>query len=120
MLFLCSLPDTVASVGDEPRKVLLRLYGAILKMVSSWAAQGWEGPVNCFNPLSSATWEEILNVLVVLLKLFKYITFILIGLYNLAFVSIPSEFLFLLTIYQETSANIPSFISTESIMLVKS
>ncbi|XP_036272387.1 choline kinase alpha isoform X3 [Pipistrellus kuhlii] len=32
MLFLCSLPDTVASVGDEPRKVLLRLYGAILKM----------------------------------------------------------------------------------------
>ncbi|XP_059565855.1 choline kinase alpha isoform X3 [Myotis daubentonii] len=32
MLFLCSLPDTVATVGDEPRKVLLRLYGAILKM----------------------------------------------------------------------------------------
>uniref|UniRef100_A0A673TK37 Ethanolamine kinase n=1 Tax=Suricata suricatta TaxID=37032 RepID=A0A673TK37_SURSU len=32
MLFQCSLPDTVASVGDEPRKVLLRLYGAILKM----------------------------------------------------------------------------------------
>lgn len=35
MLFQCSLPDTVATVGDEPRKVLLRLYGAILKMVSS-------------------------------------------------------------------------------------
>ncbi|XP_036991284.2 choline kinase alpha isoform X4 [Artibeus jamaicensis] len=33
MLFQCSLPDTVATVGDEPRKVLLRLYGAILKMV---------------------------------------------------------------------------------------
>ncbi|KAM8812488.1 choline kinase alpha isoform 3-T3 [Rhynchonycteris naso] len=32
MLFQCSLPDTVATVGDEPRKVLLRLYGAILKM----------------------------------------------------------------------------------------
>ncbi|KAM9763280.1 choline kinase alpha isoform 3-T3 [Dama dama] len=32
MLFQCSLPDTLASVGDEPRKVLLRLYGAILKM----------------------------------------------------------------------------------------
>ncbi|XP_077622673.1 choline kinase alpha isoform X2 [Crocuta crocuta] len=32
MLFQCSLPDTVAAVGDEPRKVLLRLYGAILKM----------------------------------------------------------------------------------------
>nr|XP_042093772.1 choline kinase alpha isoform X2 [Ovis aries] len=33
MLFQCSLPDTLATVGDEPRKVLLRLYGAILKMV---------------------------------------------------------------------------------------
>ncbi|XP_021120148.1 choline kinase alpha isoform X3 [Heterocephalus glaber] len=32
MLFQCSLPDTTASVGDEPRKVLLRLYGAILQM----------------------------------------------------------------------------------------
>ncbi|XP_004627188.1 choline kinase alpha isoform X2 [Octodon degus] len=32
MLFQCSLPDTMASVGDEPRKVLLRLYGAILRM----------------------------------------------------------------------------------------
>ncbi|XP_012580571.1 PREDICTED: choline kinase alpha [Condylura cristata] len=32
MLFQCSLPDTVAPMGDEPRKVLLRLYGAILKM----------------------------------------------------------------------------------------
>ncbi|XP_069865586.1 choline kinase alpha isoform X2 [Dipodomys merriami] len=32
MLFQCSLPDTIASVGDEPRTVLLRLYGAILKM----------------------------------------------------------------------------------------
>ncbi|XP_036783040.2 choline kinase alpha isoform X3 [Manis pentadactyla] len=34
MLFQCSLPDTMATVGDEPRKVLLRLYGAILKMRS--------------------------------------------------------------------------------------
>ncbi|XP_058161067.1 choline kinase alpha isoform X1 [Dasypus novemcinctus] len=32
MLFQCSLPDTVATTADEPRKVLLRLYGAILKM----------------------------------------------------------------------------------------
>ncbi|XP_055987613.1 choline kinase alpha isoform X2 [Sorex fumeus] len=32
MLFQCSFPDTLATVGDEPRKVLLRLYGAILKM----------------------------------------------------------------------------------------
>ncbi|XP_072495457.1 choline kinase alpha [Notamacropus eugenii] len=34
MLFLCSLPDSVQSVSDEPRKVLLRLYGAILQMRS--------------------------------------------------------------------------------------
>ncbi|TMS05886.1 Choline kinase alpha [Larimichthys crocea] len=30
-LFLCSLPDGAQSVGDEPRSVLLRLYGAILQ-----------------------------------------------------------------------------------------
>ncbi|XP_006893304.1 PREDICTED: choline kinase alpha [Elephantulus edwardii] len=34
MLFQCSLPDTMAAVGDEPRTVLLRLYGAILQMQS--------------------------------------------------------------------------------------
>ncbi|KAJ8252511.1 hypothetical protein COCON_G00218230 [Conger conger] len=32
MLFLCALPDDAPSVGDEPREVLLRLYGAILQM----------------------------------------------------------------------------------------
>uniref|UniRef100_A0A8C9S4S2 Ethanolamine kinase n=1 Tax=Scleropages formosus TaxID=113540 RepID=A0A8C9S4S2_SCLFO len=32
MLFLCALPDTQKSVADEPRNVLLRLYGAILQM----------------------------------------------------------------------------------------
>uniref|UniRef100_A0A8C7DII5 Ethanolamine kinase n=1 Tax=Oncorhynchus kisutch TaxID=8019 RepID=A0A8C7DII5_ONCKI len=30
-LFLCALPDTQTSVVDEPRNVLLRLYGAILQ-----------------------------------------------------------------------------------------
>ncbi|XP_042352695.1 NLR family CARD domain-containing protein 3-like [Plectropomus leopardus] len=30
-LFLCSLPDSLDTVGDEPRSVLLRLYGAILQ-----------------------------------------------------------------------------------------
>lgn len=47
MLFQCSLPDSIASVGDEPRKVLLRLYGAILKMVSSGFT--WEGLVLTFH-----------------------------------------------------------------------
>lgn len=31
-LFLCSLPDSMDTVGDEPRNVLLRLYGAILQV----------------------------------------------------------------------------------------
>ncbi|XP_029289367.1 choline/ethanolamine kinase [Cottoperca gobio] len=31
LLYLCSLPDHVHSVGDEPREVLLRVYGAILQ-----------------------------------------------------------------------------------------
>ncbi|XP_061775888.1 choline kinase alpha isoform X2 [Nerophis ophidion] len=30
-LFLCSLPDSADTVGDEPRSILLRLYGAILQ-----------------------------------------------------------------------------------------
>ncbi|XP_054246271.1 choline kinase alpha isoform X4 [Indicator indicator] len=34
MLFQCSLPDAVPTLADEPRKVLLRLYGAILQMRS--------------------------------------------------------------------------------------
>uniref|UniRef100_A0A8D0GCP3 Ethanolamine kinase n=1 Tax=Sphenodon punctatus TaxID=8508 RepID=A0A8D0GCP3_SPHPU len=34
ILFQCSLPDTVETVADEPRTILLRLYGAILQMRS--------------------------------------------------------------------------------------
>nr|XP_031546842.1 choline kinase alpha isoform X1 [Vicugna pacos] len=45
MLFQCSLPDTLATVGDEPRKVLLRLYGAILKMV--FLIKLWSGKRSC-------------------------------------------------------------------------
>lgn len=32
LLYLCSLPDHVLSVGEEPRQVLLRVYGAILQV----------------------------------------------------------------------------------------
>lgn len=35
LLFRCSLPNHVPSVGGEPREVLLRLYGAILQGVDS-------------------------------------------------------------------------------------
>ncbi|XP_046889376.1 choline kinase alpha isoform X1 [Hypomesus transpacificus] len=31
-LFLCALPDSLSSLGEEPRNILLRLYGAILQM----------------------------------------------------------------------------------------
>lgn len=32
LLYLCSLPGHVQSVGEEPRQVLLRVYGAILQV----------------------------------------------------------------------------------------
>uniref|UniRef100_UPI0037E8D40F choline/ethanolamine kinase isoform X2 n=1 Tax=Semicossyphus pulcher TaxID=241346 RepID=UPI0037E8D40F len=35
LLYLCSLPDHVSSVEEEPRQVLLRVYGAILQGVDS-------------------------------------------------------------------------------------
>ncbi|XP_049578704.1 choline/ethanolamine kinase isoform X2 [Syngnathus scovelli] len=35
LLYLCSLPDHVPSVEEEPRQVLLRIYGAILQGVDS-------------------------------------------------------------------------------------
>uniref|UniRef100_A0A3Q3H365 ethanolamine kinase n=1 Tax=Labrus bergylta TaxID=56723 RepID=A0A3Q3H365_9LABR len=35
LLYLCSLPDHVSTEGEEPRRVLLRVYGAILQGVDS-------------------------------------------------------------------------------------
>ncbi|KAM8891004.1 choline/ethanolamine kinase [Spinachia spinachia] len=35
LLYLCSLPDHVKPVGEEPHQVLLRVYGAILQGVDS-------------------------------------------------------------------------------------
>ncbi|XP_065813459.1 choline/ethanolamine kinase isoform X1 [Labrus bergylta] len=32
LLYLCSLPDHVSTEGEEPRRVLLRVYGAILQV----------------------------------------------------------------------------------------
>uniref|UniRef100_A0AAZ3QCB7 Ethanolamine kinase n=1 Tax=Oncorhynchus tshawytscha TaxID=74940 RepID=A0AAZ3QCB7_ONCTS len=32
LLFMCSLPDHAHTIGDEPRRVLLRVYGAILQV----------------------------------------------------------------------------------------
>ncbi|XP_014380536.1 choline/ethanolamine kinase [Alligator sinensis] len=35
LLYKCTLPDHILSMGDEPRQVLLRVYGAILQGVDS-------------------------------------------------------------------------------------
>uniref|UniRef100_A0A8D0G487 ethanolamine kinase n=1 Tax=Sphenodon punctatus TaxID=8508 RepID=A0A8D0G487_SPHPU len=35
LLYKCTLPEHIPSVGDEPRQVLLRVYGAILQGVDS-------------------------------------------------------------------------------------
>lgn len=35
LLYLCSLPDHVNTVSEEPRQVLLRVYGAILQVGQS-------------------------------------------------------------------------------------
>ncbi|XP_065259830.1 choline kinase alpha isoform X3 [Emys orbicularis] len=51
MLFQCSLPDTMEMVADEPRKVLLRLYGAILQMRS--CNKGGSGQAQKENDLQS-------------------------------------------------------------------
>uniref|UniRef100_A0A4W3IZJ4 ethanolamine kinase n=1 Tax=Callorhinchus milii TaxID=7868 RepID=A0A4W3IZJ4_CALMI len=40
LLYLCSLPEAVLSVGEEPRQVLLRVYGAILQVMSCCCPQG--------------------------------------------------------------------------------
>lgn len=41
-LFLCALPDSLSSLGEEPRNILLRLYGAILQVC----------PINCISFLN--------------------------------------------------------------------
>ena len=33
LLYMCNLPAQVATVAEEPRRVLLRVYGAILQVV---------------------------------------------------------------------------------------
>ncbi|KAK2841823.1 hypothetical protein Q5P01_012023 [Channa striata] len=50
-LFLCSLPDSVDTVGDEPRSILLRLYGAILQMSCN---KGDSQPLNKDNHFQGA------------------------------------------------------------------
>ncbi|XP_014373255.1 choline kinase alpha [Alligator sinensis] len=64
VLFQCSLPDTIETIADEPRTVLLRLYGAILQMRScnkggSGQAQK-ENDLTVFNPAASINFQELI------------------------------------------------------------
>ncbi|MXQ92904.1 hypothetical protein E5288_WYG017509 [Bos mutus] len=43
LLFRCSLPDHLPSVGEEPREVLLRLYGAILQAAKGGTVKAASG-----------------------------------------------------------------------------
>lgn len=49
MLFLCALPEHISNVGDEPRNVLLRLYGAILQV-------GFHDDTNFSVPVCNVYW----------------------------------------------------------------
>ncbi|KAF6716443.1 Choline kinase alpha [Oryzias melastigma] len=59
-LFLCSLPDSLDSVGDEPRNVLLRLYGAILQMSCNKGDSGQSNKENHFQGAEAMVLESVM------------------------------------------------------------
>lgn len=59
-LFLCSLPDGRASVGDEPRNVLLRLYGAILQMSCNKGESRQSNKENHFQGAEAMVLESVM------------------------------------------------------------
>lgn len=59
-LFLCSLPDSQASVGDEPRSVLLRLYGAILQMSCNKGESRQSNKENHFQGAEAMVLESVM------------------------------------------------------------
>ncbi|XP_037308561.2 choline kinase alpha isoform X1 [Pungitius pungitius] len=59
-LFLCSLPDSVDSVGDEPRNVLLRLYGAILQMSCNKGDSRLSNKDNLFQGAEAMVLESVM------------------------------------------------------------
>uniref|UniRef100_A0A8C7VBX2 ethanolamine kinase n=1 Tax=Oryzias sinensis TaxID=183150 RepID=A0A8C7VBX2_9TELE len=59
-LFLCSLPDSLDSVGDEPRSVLLRLYGAILQMSCNKGDSGQSNKENHFQGAEAMVLESVM------------------------------------------------------------
>uniref|UniRef100_A0A3P9IMV5 Ethanolamine kinase n=1 Tax=Oryzias latipes TaxID=8090 RepID=A0A3P9IMV5_ORYLA len=59
-LFLCSLPDSLDPVGDEPRSVLLRLYGAILQMSCNKGDSGQSNKENHFQGAEAMVLESVM------------------------------------------------------------
>ncbi|XP_033941962.1 choline kinase alpha isoform X1 [Pseudochaenichthys georgianus] len=59
-LFLCSLPDSQLSVGDEPRSVLLRLYGAILQMSCNKGDSRQSNKENLFQGAEAMVLESVM------------------------------------------------------------
>ncbi|XP_020336290.1 choline kinase alpha-like isoform X1 [Oncorhynchus nerka] len=59
-LFLCALPDTQTSVVDEPRNVLLRLYGAILQMSCNKGEPRQSNKENLFQGAEAMVLESVM------------------------------------------------------------
>ncbi|XP_020790504.1 choline kinase alpha isoform X1 [Boleophthalmus pectinirostris] len=59
-LFLCSLPDCMDSVGDEPRSILLRLYGAILQMSCNKGESRLSNKENNFQGAEAMVLESVM------------------------------------------------------------
>uniref|UniRef100_A0A8C6TGN6 Ethanolamine kinase n=1 Tax=Neogobius melanostomus TaxID=47308 RepID=A0A8C6TGN6_9GOBI len=59
-LFLCSLPDCMGTVEDEPRNVLLRLYGAILQMSCNKGESGQSSKENNFQGAEAMVLESVM------------------------------------------------------------
>ncbi|XP_055078444.1 choline kinase alpha [Periophthalmus magnuspinnatus] len=59
-LFLCSLPDCMDTVGDEPRSILLRLYGAILQMSCNKGESRLSNKENHFQGAEAMVLESVM------------------------------------------------------------
>ncbi|XP_027017282.1 choline kinase alpha isoform X1 [Tachysurus fulvidraco] len=59
-LFLCALPEDQRSIGDEPRNVLLRIYGAILQMSCNKGESGQSNTENHFQGAEAMVMESVM------------------------------------------------------------
>ncbi|KAF5907633.1 choline kinase alpha-like isoform X1, partial [Clarias magur] len=59
-LFLCALPEEQENIGDEPRTVLLRLYGAILQMSCNKGDSGQSNTENQFQGTEAMILESVM------------------------------------------------------------